>query len=93
MRANFRSFFVHGIFYWPTDLSLLKGFKKNFSFEDFHNLYYMAGPPRPNFGRQGPQSGSHISGVPPLPPPPSILQNLDKAQALGALVGVAALKF
>ena len=54
-------------------------------------LDYLSGPPRLNFGRQGPQSGGHISGVPPLPPPPSILQNLDKAQALWALVGVAAL--
>ena len=27
--ANFRSFFVHGISYTPTDLSLLKGFSKN----------------------------------------------------------------
>jgi hypothetical protein len=36
--AKFRSFFVHGISYTPTDLSLLKGFSKNFSFEDFHNF-------------------------------------------------------
>ena len=41
---------------------------------------------------KAPQSGGHISGVPPLPPPPPpILQNLDKAQALGALVGLAPL--
>ena len=30
-----------------------------------------SGPPRPIFGRQGLHSGAHISGVPPLPPPPS----------------------
>ena len=39
MSANFRPFFVHGISYRSTDLSLLKGFKKNFSFEDFHNFH------------------------------------------------------
>ena len=35
----------------------------------------ISGPPRPIFGRQGRQSGGHISGVPPL----FILQNPDKA--------------
>ena len=30
---------MHGISYTPTDLSLLKGFSKNFSFEDFHNVH------------------------------------------------------
>ena len=39
MSANFRPFFVHGISYRPTDLSLLKGFKKIVSFEDFHNFH------------------------------------------------------
>jgi hypothetical protein len=34
MSANFRTFFVSGISYRP-DLSLLKWFSKNFSFEDF----------------------------------------------------------
>ena len=29
---------MHGISYRPADLSLLKGFEKKFSFEDFHNL-------------------------------------------------------
>ena len=37
--ANFRPFFVHGISYRPTDLSLLKGFLKIVSFEDFHNFH------------------------------------------------------
>ena len=35
---NFGSFFVHGISYTPTDISLLKVISKNFSFEDFHNF-------------------------------------------------------
>ena len=35
MSANFRTFFVSGISYRPTDLSLLEGFSKKFSFEDF----------------------------------------------------------
>ena len=38
MSANFRTFFVSGISYRPTDLSLLKGFSKNFSFEDFQKF-------------------------------------------------------
>ena len=29
---------MSGISYGPTDLSLLKGFSKNFSFEDFQNF-------------------------------------------------------
>ena len=29
---------MHGISYRPTDLSLIKGFSKKFSFEDFHNF-------------------------------------------------------
>ena len=37
--ANFRSVFVHSISYRPTDLSLIKGFSKKFSFEDFHNFF------------------------------------------------------
>jgi hypothetical protein len=36
--ANFSIFFVHGISYRPTDLSLLKEFSKKISFEDFHNF-------------------------------------------------------
>ena len=36
--ANFWNFFVHGISYRPTDLSLLKEFSKKISFEDFHNF-------------------------------------------------------
>ena len=39
MSANFRPYFVPDISYWPTDLSLLKGFSKNFNFEDFHNFH------------------------------------------------------
>ena len=39
MSANFRPFFVHGISYRSTDLSLVRGFLKNFSFEDFHNFH------------------------------------------------------
>ena len=31
-------FFVHGISYRPSDLSLLKDFSKKISFEDFHNF-------------------------------------------------------
>ena len=38
MSANFRTFFVSGISYRPTDLSLLKGFSKKFSFEDFQKF-------------------------------------------------------
>ena len=30
---------MHGISYGSTDLSLLKGFLKNFCFEDFHNFH------------------------------------------------------
>ena len=30
---------MYGISYRPTDLSLLKEFSKNISFEDFHNLF------------------------------------------------------
>ena len=29
---------MHGISYTPTDLSVLKGFSKKLSFEDFHNF-------------------------------------------------------
>ena len=36
--ANFRPFFVDGIFYRPTDLSLLKGVSKNFGFQDFQKF-------------------------------------------------------
>ena len=36
-------------------------------------------PPQPIFGRQGRNSGRHISCVPPLPPPLCILQNQGKA--------------
>ena len=32
------TFFVSGISYGPTDLSLLKGFSKNFSFEGFQKF-------------------------------------------------------
>ena len=32
------TFFVSGIFYRPTDLSLLKEYSKKISFEDFHNF-------------------------------------------------------
>jgi hypothetical protein len=38
MSAKFRIFFVSGISYRPTELSLLKGFSKNFSFEDFQKF-------------------------------------------------------
>ena len=30
---------MHGTSYRPFDLSLLKGFSKKFSFEDFHNFF------------------------------------------------------
>ena len=50
-------------------------------------------PPQPIIGRQGRLSGSHISSVPPLPPPPplSLLQNPGKVQTLGALQAVSVL--
>ena len=38
MSANFWTLFVSGITYRPTDLSLLKGFSKNFSLQDFQNF-------------------------------------------------------
>ena len=38
MSANFITFFVYGISFRPTDLSLLKGFSKKISFEDFQNF-------------------------------------------------------
>jgi hypothetical protein len=38
MSANLGTFFVSGISYRPTDLSLLKGFSKKFSFEDFQKF-------------------------------------------------------
>ena len=38
MSANFRTLFVSGISYRPTDLSLLKGVSKDFSFEDFQKF-------------------------------------------------------
>ena len=40
--------FVHVISYKPTDLSLLEGFLKNFSFEDFHNCHEIC----PNGGHE-----------------------------------------
>ena len=51
----------------------------------------IAGPPRPNFGRQDRQSGSHVTDVPPLLPQSSILQNPGKTAALAVLPLVAAL--
>ena len=38
MSADFRTFFESGISDRPTDLSLLKGLSKNFSFEDFQKF-------------------------------------------------------
>ena len=38
LSVNVSTFFVSGIFLGPTDLSLLKGFSKNLSFEDFQNF-------------------------------------------------------
>ena len=38
MSANFRTHFVSDISYRPTDLSLLKGVSKDFSFEDFQKF-------------------------------------------------------
>ena len=35
---------MHGISYTPTDLPLLKGFSKNFSFEDFPNFQEISVP-------------------------------------------------
>ena len=39
MSANFRPVFVHGISYRSTNLSLLIGLLKRFSFEDFHYFH------------------------------------------------------
>ena len=39
---------MHVISYKPTDLSLLEGFLKNFSFEDFHNCHEIC----PNGGHE-----------------------------------------
>jgi hypothetical protein len=39
----------------------------------------MSGPPRSIFVKQGPHIGGHISGVPPLLPLLSILQNRGEA--------------
>jgi hypothetical protein len=38
LSANFRTFFVSGISFRPTDLFLLSEFLKNFTFEDFQDF-------------------------------------------------------
>ena len=73
---------------WHFDLKIYKSFfwllsineddKYGWSFS-FVRWWYVPGPPRPIFARKGPNSGGHISGVSPLLPPLSILQNPGKA--------------
>ena len=49
MIAKFMTFFVSGISFRPTDLTLLKGFSKKFSFEDFQKFQEISAYPYKTF--------------------------------------------